>query len=471
MTRVLLLLLVVTFWSAPVVCDFYTFSGTSGFGGPSDRCVSTGNSVTCNSIFCQGSVYHNSSSNQLFAYSNNNCQVAQADITGASGYSLVQTAPPSALYLQRCDSLFYRLLQPMTGQTAYSTTSRLVGMQEGISAFEQSSRVQYTLYPPTGSTCCSFSGTTTSTIDYNTCFNQAGVKFMRVPDITTAPPATISPSCSAGCTGSVCGSTVNGSALNTPANTDTCVSYSGARSFTTVTGGSATFAVAPSLANDYVVSIGTILDSSTGIGCDGWVDATNGAKACPTNGLQCVNTINGYSVPAGRKAAVKIWCRNGAATCGFQASSSVNVCWDSLALTTTTTTTAPSSGSTVWSGTYQVNAGCNTASCCCLTGAFTLVQTGTQVSAVNVPVTGQCGAVTSTTLSATLSSPTATTFSTTLGGQSVTVTKNGNSVTLTNNAASQCSGTATCTTGDCRSAPAAFLVPGLVLLFLACLLL
>ena len=107
---------------------------------------------------------------------------------------------------------------------------------------------------------------------------------------------------------------------------------------------------------------------------------------------------------------------------------------------------------TVWSGTYRVDSGggCNTASCCCLTGTFTVTQSGTQVSSSFVAVTGQCGGLTSTSLSMTLSSPTAASGSTTIGGQTVNIVKNGLYVTLTNTVSAQCSGSATCISGDCR---------------------
>jgi hypothetical protein len=117
--------------------------------------------------------------------------------------------------------------------------------------------------------------------------------------------------------------------------------------------------------------------------------------------------------------------------------------------TTPTTTTAPSASSpTVWSGTYQVTSQCNTASCCCVTGTFSAVQVGTQVSAT-APLTGACGGLTSTSFVLNLASPTSTSGSAVIGGQTITVVKNGASMTLTNTANSLCSGTATCTAGDC----------------------
>src|SRR3990167_3074486 len=105
-------------------------------------------------------------------------------------------------------------------------------------------------------------------------------------------------------------------------------------------------------------------------------------------------------------------------------------------------------GSTVWSGTYQVTSQCNTGSCCCISGTFTATQSGTQVSAT-VPLTGACGGLTSAALVLTLASPTSTSASATIGGQTLNVVKNGASVALSNVNFPTCSGAATCTSGDC----------------------
>jgi hypothetical protein len=98
-----------------------------------------------------------------------------------------------------------------------------------------------------------------------------------------------------------------------------------------------------------------------------------------------------------------------------------------------------------------VTSTCNTGSCCCVSGTFSLTQVGTQVSG-NLPLTGNCGGAASVPVVVTLATPTSTSFSTTLGGQTLNVVLSGGTVTLTNIAAPQCSGTATCTSGDCRSA-------------------
>jgi hypothetical protein len=50
----------------------------------------------------------------------------------------------------------------------------------------------------------------------------------------------------------------------------------------------------------------------------------------------------------------------------------------------------PAPGAAIWSGTYQVTSTCNTATCCCVSGTFTVTQAGTQVSAT-LDHTGSCG--------------------------------------------------------------------------------
>jgi hypothetical protein len=111
-------------------------------------------------------------------------------------------------------------------------------------------------------------------------------------------------------------------------------------------------------------------------------------------------------------------------------------------------TTQASNGATVWSGNYQVTSTCNTGTCCCVFGAFTLTQVGTQVSGV-LGLTGNCGGTTSIPAILTLATSTSTSATTTILGQTITIVKSGASVTLTNGAFPQCSGAATCTSGDC----------------------
>lgn len=111
------------------------------------------------------------------------------------------------------------------------------------------------------------------------------------------------------------------------------------------------------------------------------------------------------------------------------------------ATTTTSSSTAPPGTSFTWSGNYQVTSTCNTASCCCVTGSFTLVQSGTQVTGT-LGLTANCG-VPSFGVVINLSSPTSTTASFSLGSQTFNVVKSGTTITLSNVQAPQCSGTAT----------------------------
>lgn len=128
----------------------------------------------------------------------------------------------------------------------------------------------------------------------------------------------------------------------------------------------------------------------------------------------------------------------------------------SAPVTTTTTSGGGSSTSspaaqTVWSGSYTVNPQCSTTQCCCISGSFTLTQVGTLVTGT-VPLSGVCGGATSAPVSVTLSSATATSASISLGGQTIDLVKNGATVTATNVASPACSGSFTCTSGDCLPA-------------------
>jgi hypothetical protein len=136
-------------------------------------------------------------------------------------------------------------------------------------------------------------------------------------------------------------------------------------------------------------------------------------------------------------------------TCSLTPSNNGALAWCPGFTTTAGVTTSPSSSPTVWSGNYQVTSTCNTG-CCCVSGTFSLTQVGTQVSGT-LPLTSSCG-VASIPVLVTLATSTSTSFSITLGGQTLNIVKSGDTVTLTNTAAPQCSGAATCTSGDCRSA-------------------
>lgn len=68
-----------------------------------------------------------------------------------------------------------------------------------------------------------------------------------------------------------------------------------------------------------------------------------------------------------------------------------------------------------------------------------------------VSLAGNCQGTTSVPIVVNLPTSTSTSFTTTLLGQMLEVVKNGNTVTLTNQNAPECSGSATCTSGDCRA--------------------
>jgi hypothetical protein len=96
-----------------------------------------------------------------------------------------------------------------------------------------------------------------------------------------------------------------------------------------------------------------------------------------------------------------------------------------------------------WAGTYTVNSGCSTSSCCCLSGQLVVTSTSTNYYSVNSPVSGVCFGATTYSVSNVY-----------LPGYSGSVTSNGASFTLTLSSNSQtitavntqypsCSGTAT----------------------------
>lgn len=118
---------------------------------------------------------------------------------------------------------------------------------------------------------------------------------------------------------------------------------------------------------------------------------------------------------------------------------------------TSSPTPAPVTNVATWAGTYNIQSGCSTSSCCCLTGTITVAQSGTQVT-VQGPVTGQCSGTSSTTISFTLTSSTATTATFTSAGNSYQAIRSGNSIQLNNLSFNQCSGSATQTaTSDATS--------------------
>ena len=187
--------------------------------------------------------------------------------------------------------------------------------------------------------------------------------------------------------------------------------------------------------------------------------AASGFLSMAQSGVQQVGSRgNGPAVALGTISASQFTLKVGINDCGGAASNgniylvgcSLIDCQATPATTTTPSSSSGSgSGSTVWSGQYQVTSSCGSG-CCCIGGTFSLTQSGTQVTGT-VGLTGSCQGQTSAPISVTLPSATATSVSTTVLGQRMNIVKNGATVTLDNLDASQCSGTATCTSGDCRS--------------------
>jgi hypothetical protein len=183
----------------------------------------------------------------------------------------------------------------------------------------------------------------------------------------------------------------------------------------------------------------------------------SGFLSIPEGSIQQVGSrTSGPSVSLGTISAGQHTLKIGIFDCGGAAVNSiVNVvgCSVSSTCSAASTTTSPSgagaSSGTVWSGQYQVSSSCDS-SCCCVSGTFSLIQSGTQVTGT-LSLSGSCQGSTSAALSVTLSSTTATTVTGTVLSQQMQIVKNGNTVTLTNLDSPQCSGTATCTSGDCRS--------------------
>lgn len=102
----------------------------------------------------------------------------------------------------------------------------------------------------------------------------------------------------------------------------------------------------------------------------------------------------------------------------------------------TPATTAPPATTINWAGNYQVNSGCSTSTCCCLTGTVQVVQSGLSIKIQGL-VTGNCGTTTGVVAYGTLSSSTSTTVTFTLLGSAYSATRSGNQVIVTNLGTSQ----------------------------------
>ena len=101
-----------------------------------------------------------------------------------------------------------------------------------------------------------------------------------------------------------------------------------------------------------------------------------------------------------------------------------------------------------WVGTWQVVPQCDQTSCCCLDGNVQVSKMATNSVQVQSPVKGQCGSYTQYVFSVD-NINSATSISTTLAGNTFTLTRSGLDLTVTNQNAASCSGKATCTSGSC----------------------
>jgi len=101
-----------------------------------------------------------------------------------------------------------------------------------------------------------------------------------------------------------------------------------------------------------------------------------------------------------------------------------------------------------WVGTWQVSPQCDQTTCCCLDGNVQVTKLATNSVQVQSPVKGQCGSYTQYVFSVD-NINSATSISTTLAGNTFTLTRSGLDLTVTNQNAASCSGKATCTSGSC----------------------
>lgn len=104
---------------------------------------------------------------------------------------------------------------------------------------------------------------------------------------------------------------------------------------------------------------------------------------------------------------------------------------------------------TTWSGSYKVQSGCNTGSCCCFIGNVDVTQTGVLV--IRGTVKGQCNGNTSIVTSGFLGSSIATNISLPFLGTTMNASRSGDELSLdfTSTTNSQCHIAATCVSGSC----------------------
>jgi hypothetical protein len=103
-----------------------------------------------------------------------------------------------------------------------------------------------------------------------------------------------------------------------------------------------------------------------------------------------------------------------------------------------------------WSVEWQVNPGCSQSSCCCPTGAFSIVQVDLGIRLL-VGVSGQCGIDTKIDVAFDLASMSSTSAVFSAISKQFNISITGTTLTLATLSSPVCSVTATCTNGPCTS--------------------
>lgn len=111
---------------------------------------------------------------------------------------------------------------------------------------------------------------------------------------------------------------------------------------------------------------------------------------------------------------------------------------------------APAPAPTLWAGSYSVNSGCDTITCCCLTGTVQVTQNNLYVT-IYGPLIGSCGGATQFSGFITLTTIYDSTVTFTVDGEDYSATRSNGFITVNNLNAPQCSGSATCINGPCYS--------------------
>lgn len=190
-----------------------------------------------------------------------------------------------------------------------------------------------------------------------------------------------------------------------------------------------------------ITTIGTIIGPGSPITLNTFT-WTPSAQLMPSSDYYLIVSIDQDS---NARAASSVFTLFGATI----TSSSTSVTSSTTAATTgSTTTTGGGSGQVQWGGRYTVQAGCNTMTCCCLTGDVFITQSGLNV-AFNGSLTGNCAGATTLTASVNLPSLSSSTTTFMLFGQTFTAVRSGSQIVVTNGNDPQCSGSAVCVSGDC----------------------